>query len=199
MDDQTATLIASSMAAVTSLVVAFFTIRTQNKIENQKFFIEKDLQSFVDRLSRDRELSEFNRTLVMSHLDGVFLSYQKIHGITKKVILRSWLTTMSDLEAETAFREAIIQLMVNYNSLVTRNLIPSNLQNEGHVVYGIEYTWSRLMGEAVLRTDYYKKAVPDDRDFSEKIYKKIWDELHQEVEELGGFVTKLYNEIRLPS
>lgn len=197
MTESTITILTSSIAAITSLIVVFITIRTQSKIEKQKVELENSINSYNDKLERNRSHSQFQRDRIIKYLDELMESYNNLKTLVQVVGLREWVSRNEDYEYEKKFRLFINKINTNINLLKSIGSIDKE-QMEEFSEKKYKSRWSNVMSQAIVRTKEYRKDYPDSEEFNSSKFHKEWLILESEISELGRIIYSIEGNIKVP-
>jgi len=195
-----ATFFAAVVAAAASLAVAYYTRKSQDKIESQKKLIQENIELLKSQLDREKNFSAFKRDRIFRHIEEVYYSYSEISSIVRKIGLRLWLSSNTDLETETKFREAYSRLRLNINALYSFQVISAeDLIKFNSLDFDLSQNWDRTLGEATLRTPEFIQDFPDHKKYNRYEYHKIWTNLMTATSNMEGFIFSLNSLVKIPT
>ncbi len=175
-------------------------IRAQTQAaEGIKAEIQRDLDSFSDVLERGREFAGFRRERIAQHLDQVLTAYVDLYSIAQLIPLRSWLGSNTDVETEAKFRASLSRLKAYFGALESLNVLSKEISKafaEKNVA--VLFSWNDVLGEATRRLPDFRRAFPNEPDFSEARYAQHWQTFMTDVEQLGVIIKSLSGAISLP-
>ena len=195
------TIAAAMIAAVAGIISAMYARRTQQLVGNHQSEFQKQVESLKDLLERTRSLNLFIRDRIVTHLDNVFNSYEKISALLDLIALRSWTITAGkypETEAEFHFRRRSI--FMNLGALKALGAITQEVHDKCQwALSRVKSEWDDVAGELTLRDPEFRKQYPTKPEFSEDRFVDGWRKLQDASLKLHEEILRLTTEVSLPT
>jgi len=193
------TLIAAVIAAVASLAVAFFTRRSQSRLQESKDELDKSLTLLQDDLQRNQKYDEESRNRAVSKVSSLESAAVTLSVDAHLVPKSAWLRKkgLADLDGETV--GALLSLRLNLNFLQGAGVLQAEDRDTCvAAVNSLSRRWSNVISALTPEHDEQFRIDHPDYKLNINALLDCFSELTTATRELEASLLKAFANLRLP-